>query len=36
MEFSFGPGLIVLPLYSGLPRADQVRNTSVCFIVYLF
>ncbi|MCI10515.1 ATP-dependent RNA helicase DHX35-like, partial [Trifolium medium] len=23
MEFSFVSGLVVLPLYSGLPRADQ-------------
>jgi hypothetical protein len=29
MEFSFVSGLVVLPLYSGLPRADQVRNTSM-------
>lgn len=28
-EFSFVSGLVVLPLYSGLPRADQVRNTYV-------
>lgn len=29
----FVPGLIILPLYSGLPRADQVRNTFVDLVV---
>lgn len=32
--------LIVLPLYSGLPRAEQVRNTSVDllfkYLVYIY